>query len=88
MLSISYIAFSSERVNITVVPLCSNKFWSFNAIFKLVLASVVPFELWAPSSGTPCPASITTVLPDIGKLTVGVTISSFPIYCKHKHKNT
>ena len=49
--SISYIAFSSERVNITVVPLCSNKFCNFNAIFKFVSASVVPELLCAPSSG-------------------------------------
>jgi hypothetical protein len=47
----SYIAFSSERVSITVAPLCSNKFCNFNAIFKLVSASVVPLLLWAPSSG-------------------------------------
>ena len=51
VLSISYIAFSSERVNITVAPDCSNKFCNFNAIFKLLSASVMPLLLSAPSSG-------------------------------------
>ena len=49
--SMSYIAFSSERVSITVEPLCSNKFCNFIAIFRLVSASVVPLLLCAPSSG-------------------------------------
>ena len=50
LLSKSYIAFSSERVNITVLPVCSNKFCTFNAIFKFISASVVPDLLSAPSS--------------------------------------
>ena len=45
VLSKSYIAFSSERVNMTVHPLCSNKFCNFNDIFKFVSASVVPLLL-------------------------------------------
>ena len=50
LLSKSYISFSSERVNITVLPVCSNKFCTFSAIFKLISASVVPLLLSAPSS--------------------------------------
>ena len=41
--SCSYIAFSSERVRITVHPDCSNKFCTFRAIFRFVELSVVPF---------------------------------------------
>ena len=72
LLSISYIAFSSLLVKITVLPLCSNKLCTFSAIFKLVSASVVPLELCAPSSGTPCPASITITLPLTGNDTVSI----------------
>jgi len=60
LLSISYIAFSSERVSMTVHPLCSSKFCNFNAIFRLVSASVVPLLLSAPSSGLPCQSTFLT----------------------------
>lgn len=49
-LSRSYIPLSSDLVNITVHPLCSNRFCTFNVIFKLICASVVPLLLSAPSS--------------------------------------
>ena len=75
-LSASYIAFSSERVNRTVQPLCSNKFCNFNAIFKFNSASVVPLELSAPSSGVPCPASTITTLLETGVDTVSTVFSS------------
>lgn len=45
----SYIAFSSERVNITVVPFCSNICCNFNVIFKFISASAIPLLETAPS---------------------------------------
>jgi hypothetical protein len=49
-LSKSYMALSSERVNITLQPLCSNSFCTFNVIFRFVWASVVPLLDSAPWS--------------------------------------
>ena len=48
LLSRSYIPFSSERVNITVLPACSNSFCTFNVIFKFILASEVPSTVAPP----------------------------------------
>ena len=74
LLLASYIPFSSDLVNITVHPLCSNRFCTFSVIFRFIFASVVPFLLCAPSSGYPCPASKITTFPDTG---VDVAICAF-----------
>ena len=74
--SISYIAFSSERVRITLAPLDSKSFWIFKVILKLIEASVVPLELWAPSSGNPWPASKTITLFVTGTETTGTIFTS------------